>query len=377
MTSDDSIFSKLFELFQSPGPVNWRLAAEVRKSLVGAAEPVDPNLADEYAELGTAASMRLEPVTALPTGSLAAIQPVDRVVWAEDNQESFGYAVEPLAGKFGAGPADPANPMAAMLAPMGPAVLGMQAGTMVGFMAHRVLGQFDTGLPALGSDRLYLVVPNVEGFAADHGLDRRQVRLWAACHEVAHRAILDIPWVRGRVVELVADFEATVRFDPSRITETLEHMDDPAALQEAIGGQAGGLAGLLGSEHDPGKLEPIRALLAAIEGYGDHLTRLALDGIAPELSRIEEAWSSRRAEPDQAGELLGQLVGLSPDRAGAADAARFFPDITRRWSGEAVDRVWSSPEAVPTVAELTDPVGWAARVLLEGGFGEAPDRPGQ
>ena len=42
MTSDDSIFSRLFELFQSPGPVNWRLADEVRKSLVGAAEPVDP-----------------------------------------------------------------------------------------------------------------------------------------------------------------------------------------------------------------------------------------------------------------------------------------------------------------------------------------------
>ncbi len=42
MTSDDSIFSRLFELFQSPGPVNWRLADEVRKSLVGAAEPVGP-----------------------------------------------------------------------------------------------------------------------------------------------------------------------------------------------------------------------------------------------------------------------------------------------------------------------------------------------
>jgi putative hydrolase len=374
MTSDDSIFNRLFELFQSSGPVNWRLAGEVRKSLVGAAEPVDPNLADEYAELGTVASMRLEPVTGLATGRPGAIQPVDRTVWAEDNQESFGYAVEPLSGKFGAGPTDPANPMAAMLAPMGPAVLGMQAGTMVGFMAHRVLGQFDTGLPALGSDRRYLVVPNVEAFAADHGLDRRQVRLWAACHEVAHHAILDIPWVEGRIVELVADFAATVRFDPSRITETLERMDDPAALQDALGGQGGpgALAGLLGSEHDPATLEPIRALVATIEGYGDHLTRLALDDIAPELSRIEEGWSRRRAEPDQAEELLGQLVGLTLERSNATEAARFFPEITRRWSTDAVDLVWSAPGTIPTVAELTDPVGWAARVLLGDALDEGP-----
>ena len=83
----------------------------------------------------------------------------------------------------------------------------------------------------------------------------------------------------------------------------------------------------------------------------------------------------RRAEPDQAGELLGQLVGLTPDRAGAADAARFFPEISRRWSDDAVDRVWSGPETVPTVADLTDPVGWAARVLLGDGFDEQPDGP--
>jgi hypothetical protein len=37
--------------------------------------------------------------------------------------------------------------------------------------------------------------------------------------------------------------------------------------------------------------------------------------------------------------------------------------------------VWSGPETVPTVADLTDPVGWAARVLLGDGFDEQPDGP--
>ena len=31
--SDDDIFSRLFELFNQPGPVNWKLAAEVSHHL--------------------------------------------------------------------------------------------------------------------------------------------------------------------------------------------------------------------------------------------------------------------------------------------------------------------------------------------------------
>lgn len=368
--TDDSIFSRLFELFQSPGPVNWRLAAEVRKSLVGVAEPVDPNLADEYAELGRAAALRLEAVSPFPLGSTGEIQPVDRSVWAADNQESFGYVLEPLAGSFGPGGSDPANPMAAMMAPMGSAVLGMQAGTMVGFMAHRALGRFDTGLPALGDDRMYVVVPNVESFATDHDLDRRQVRLWAACHEVAHRAVLAVPWVALRIVELVADFAATVRFDPTRITEALGRIEDPTTLEGGIGGP-GGLAALLGAEHDETTLEPIRALVAAVEGFGDHLTRLALAELAPDLAAIEGAWQARRTDPDETVDLLGQFVGLTVERRHAAEADAFFAEIGRRWSGDAIDRVWSGPDAVPTLGELTDPVGWAARVLLGDAFGES------
>ena len=151
-------------------------------------------------------------------------------------------------------------------------------------------------------------------------LDRRQVRLWAACHEVAHHAILAVPWVRPRVTELVAAFAATVSFDPTQITETMQRIEDPASLESVVG-ESGGLAGLLGAEHDPAKLGPLEALLATIEGYGDHVTRLALTGIVPELERIGEAWEGRRHESEQPGELLGPLVGLTSDRSRAAAAA--------------------------------------------------------
>ena len=44
----DNLFEQLFELFQTPGPINWRLAREVTKSLAGSPEPIEPLLAEEY-----------------------------------------------------------------------------------------------------------------------------------------------------------------------------------------------------------------------------------------------------------------------------------------------------------------------------------------
>ncbi len=47
----DSIFDKLFELFQSSGPVNWKLGGEVMRSIVGDPDPIEPRVTEEYLDL--------------------------------------------------------------------------------------------------------------------------------------------------------------------------------------------------------------------------------------------------------------------------------------------------------------------------------------
>ena len=37
----DNLFEQLFELFNQPGPVNWKLAEEIAGSLSGEADPVE------------------------------------------------------------------------------------------------------------------------------------------------------------------------------------------------------------------------------------------------------------------------------------------------------------------------------------------------
>jgi uncharacterized protein (DUF2342 family) len=49
----------------------------------------------------------------------------------------------------------------------------------------------------------------------------------------------------------------------------------------------------------------------------------------------------------------------------AADAAAFCVEVEERWGTDALDRVWEQADYLPTLSELTDPVGWAARVLMD------------
>jgi putative hydrolase len=362
----DNLFEQLFELFQTPGPINWRLAREVTKSLAGSPEPIEPLLAEEYLELALAAQLRLAEASPLDVAASPTPDPIDRAGWAEQNQESYRYLVEPLSDKFsgigGIGGMGGAA-MAGMLQPLGPAILGMQAGSMIGFMSHRVLGQFDAGLPPLDHQHLYLVIPNVEAFAMDEGLDARQVRLWATMHEIAYSVISTVPWLRDHFVAVITDFFDDVEFDPTALTEKLGALEDPSQLEEAFSGP-GTMASLLGGERSPEKVAAVQALTAFIEGYGDYVVALAGDGVLPERERIAAAYARRRSEPDQAEQFLQQLVGLELHRTSAGDAAVFCHEVARRWGPEALERIWEGPDQLPTLNEITDPVGWAARVLL-------------
>ncbi len=366
---DEGIFEQLFKMLQSSGPVNWKLAREVTKSLAGQLEPVEPSVAEEYRELAHVADVRISTLTSLPSPASGELNPTDRATWAAENQQSFRILVEPLASKFhdltGSTQIPGLSGMESMLAPLVPALLGIQAGTMVGFMSHRALGQFDTGIPAMDHDRPYVIVPNLDDFAIDHGVDHRQIRLWAALHEVAFHRIMSIEWIRGRFVELVEAFYASVEIDASDLLGKLSGaMGDPAELERMFGDQDDA-SGMITGTSDPQRLAALQAFTAFIEGYADRIVAIAGVGLVPSIERIETAYNRRRTEPNQAEQFLQQFAGLELERHRATDARKFCDDVVERWGDDALGKVWEDPTNMPLLGELTDPIGWAARVLLD------------
>jgi putative hydrolase len=361
----EDLFSQLFELFNQPGPINWRLAREVAHHLTGEPEPIDPWLADEYQQLTRLAQLQIAEATPLEVRSALSGSPVDRVTWATQNLRSFRYLVEPLAEKLdtsaGTGPLD------AILRPLGPALLGMQMGVMVGFLSHRVLGQFDIGLPTADVQDVYFVVPNIESFAGDHSLEPQHVRLWVALHEVTHQAEFSVPWVRQHFFEMIEQYVSGIEIDVSAITDRMQQMQDPSNLEEMMADPTG-LAGMLSTDDQLPALEAIQAFMAVLEGYGEYVMDRAAPKLLPDLGRMRAAMDSRRAEPAQGEQVLNRLLGLELKKEQYRLGSRFCDDVETRWGEEALQRIWDAPEHLPTLTELEDPVGWAARVLLDEGF---------
>ncbi len=366
----DDLFAQLFRLFQTSGPVNWNLARELTKNLAGEREPIEPGLAEEYLELAHVAELRIQATATLPAPSPGDLNPTDRATWALENQQTFRILVEPLAEKISGGfsgipGVEALGQMGAALQPLGPALLGMQAGTMVGFMAHRVLGQFDTGIPSVDHENPYLIVPNVEAFAFDADVDPRQVRLWAATHEMVFQRLMEIEWLKGHFTAVVNAFYDTVEFDLSDMMGQIGALEDPEQIRDILGEDGSSTPALLKGTSDPERLGAIQSVTAFVEGYGDYLTRRAAGDILPDLDRIEAANARRRSEPDQTEQYLQQVVGLELKRHRATDAAHFCEEVEQRWGEDALDRIWEQPEYLPTIERVNDPVGSAARIQMD------------
>ena len=195
----DDLFSKLFELFNQPGPVNWKLAAEIAKHLTGERQPVEPWAAEEFRELARLAEYRVGQVAPFPVRPAPDVLPLDPRGWAEKNLESYAALVEPFGATVADGGAE------ALMGQLAPVIIGMQVGGLVGSFATWVMASFDAGLPPERPGSIHLIIPNIVSFEVDD-VDRREVNLWVVTNEVAFRSLSEVPWVSDHLSRLVEDY---------------------------------------------------------------------------------------------------------------------------------------------------------------------------
>lgn len=359
----------------SSGPVNWELARQV--AVAGAAESGEDREATEadvhgfdeavrVAELHVARFTGLEPPT-----DVAEVRVVRRAEWIAANTESLAEVLEPAARRIGesmdlGGEASMPPEMQAvsgMLSQLSPLLMGAQVGQVLGFLAQRVLGQFDVAVPRSGTGAVQFVVPNIRRFESDWSLDPTDFRPFVAIHEITHRFEFARPWARERFVELLDDFLSTLRIDLGSMQARLAAIDttDTESLQQLLEGDEG----LFGAELDDEqrlKLGRIQAFMSAAEGYGDHVMHALGSELLPSYGRIEEAM--RRYREGEAGDpVFERLLGVEMKRE-QYRAGRAFCDAVASMTDEAtLSRMWESAEAMPSLPEVAEPRLWLARTV--------------
>ena len=373
----DNIFEQFAEMLSSPGPVNWRLAEEMAKSVVRS--PPGVPAPENYEPLFGVVEVHLADVSPLATPESPARLVTSRQ-FLDENLKGLAYLLEPM-GELMARSMETgeASPMPIPLAGISPALIGMQAGSLMGMLSQRTMGHFDSLLPLRGGGQ-EVVAANVEAFAADHDLDPAQVRLWALAMERITAAAYGVTWLPDHLAGLVNQYLADLEIDPSVLMGRFdglglgdfEDMPDPQQIQDAIN-NPGSLSGLLTGPHQAEDIAAIRALTAFIAGYADY--RLdAMGSVITDLDRIREAFDRRLTAPSPGEQMLLSLLSLDIDRRHYRKAAEFCREVTARLGDDALEAAWARAENLPTEAELDDPVGWVARTIEDSGFAfEIPD----
>jgi putative hydrolase len=125
----------------------------------------------------------------------------------------------------------------------------------------------------------------------------------------------------------------------------------------------GGLVTLVAGEERLAIIDEMQAAMAVVEGHAEHvMDAVGRDALGPALDDLRAALDRRRDEKPPMVRLLERLLGLELKLKQYQLGKAFCDAVVERGGIEALNRVWSGPEALPSLAELELPELWLDRM---------------
>ncbi len=383
-------FAQLFGGMGQTDP--WKAAADIAASIAsdGGTEPnVDPvdrmSMEDlaRVAELQVTGTLESVGGLALPPGT--RVSPVTRTEWARQSLaafrpffERFGEALSigmrsdmqsmlPTDEELQAGGIDnlTAQMMGQLFSSLGPMLVSTSAGSMLGHLGQRALGQYDLPIPRDGGQ--VLVVPaSINRAAEDWDIPTDDLRLWVLIDELTAHAVLSVPHVKSRLESLLIDFASAFHPNSEMIAEQFGSISDLSQIQqmsETFNDPDVILSMLRSPAHD--LLVPqLDALVAAVLGYVDHILGRISDGLIVTDEAIRERFRERWIDVAPADRFMERLLGLEIDENTLNRGTAFITGVVERKGDEGLARLWADELDMPTPAEIDAPGLWLARIGL-------------
>lgn len=373
------IFGDLARMFSQQGPMGWEAARQLALGVAtgGTAEPnVDPVDRIALEQLARVAELRVGEATGLPTsqtGRGLQLLATTRTQWVQRTLDDWQPYFDLLSTSLDQAddepdtpePGDPFGWMAPLMKMVGPMLLGLTAGSMVGHLAQRSFGFYDLPLPRPASDEVLILLGNLDEFGREWSLPADDLRLWVCVHEATHHAVLGVPHVRARLDSLLREYLAAFETDDAGLESRFAGLDpgDPAGFQSMLGDPEV-LLGMIQSPAQQAMLPQLQALVCAIVGYVDHVMDRVGTGLIGAYPMVTEAVRRRRVEADQSSRFAERLFGLELTQAAVDRGASFVDGVVERAGTEGLDRLWERERNLPTPAEVDAPGLWLARIDL-------------
>ena len=355
--------------------IDWRAAQRIGERVAGSppaggvrAATVEPRAYEfarrvsEYSGLGV-------------PSALPPLETVDRAEWIAANLLTMRPLLGGLSERIGEG----TGPLAAPLRMASGFLLGAQLGGLTGVLSQRVLGQYDLALlDESPTPRLLLLAPNLAIAARNLSVDRDELVLWVTIHEITHAVqFTGAPWLRahlgGILKELIEGLQVSLtgakdddaEGKPANDTPPWRRMPkvpDPGELREmAERARRGELLRLTLGEDRWELVERMQAVMSLIEGHAEHTMDAIGAEVLPSLPALRRAMNRRRESRGLPWRVLEKLLGLEMKMRQYEVGRRFCDEVVAAGGPQALARVWTGPEQLPTTQELAQPALWLAR----------------
>lgn len=343
----------------STGMVDWRLAVALGSRLAGdgpeiSREDAAAVVAELRADADRSTGLVRDFTGLVVADRTAPVVVVDRAGWVRANADGFATVLAPvvdkLAGKDGKTPSGLARAV-------GSRVTGAEVGGVLGFLAGKVLGQFDPFHAPAG--RLLLVAPNIVHVERELGVDPHDFRLWVCLHEETHRVqFTSTPWLSDH---LLGEMQALAdSLEPSGLLE-----DGVGRVLDAVKGGARGssIVDLVATDEQKQIVDRVTGVMSLLEGHAD----VVMDGVGPEViatvADIRKRFNRRRKGVGVLDRVLRRALGLDAKMAQYRDGAKFVRAVVDKVGMTEFNAVWERADNLPAKAEIADPQAWITRVL--------------
>lgn len=345
---------------RSGDSVPWDLAQRIATRVAGSYGLADGYHGQVLAETAPAivrrAAAMVEEDTGLEGGGEPEVAVVGRPAWVERNLAFFAELLEPAEEQI-----QRALEEAGTRGGLAKRFMAAEMGALLGILSRRVLGQYELVLPSDDhGDVVFLVAPNILALERRHQFKPSEFRFWLALHESTHRLqFVGVPWMREYFFGLVKELVSLTKPEGSRLAQVIGEVRDARAAGRPIVGESG-LLGLMATPTQRLHLDKVQALMSLLEGHG----HVVMDRIGARhlvsQRRMSALLKRRRTDPRTAALL--RLTGLEMKMKQYELGEAFVKHVERRAGWSTVDLAWSSPDALPTRAEIDDPDLWLARV---------------
>jgi coenzyme F420 biosynthesis associated uncharacterized protein len=301
----------------------------------------------------------------------------DRVDWVNANIESFERMFAPLEGLNLLGGKANQSIAGQMFGTLNQKVLSAEVGLLLGYLARKVLGQYDLtllGREPLGPGRLYYVEPNIK--AAEHtlGLPRDEFRMWLALHETTHAFEFEAhPWLRDHFNAMLERYFGFLREDAVNLrSQGLSGLRLYVDRIRSGSGESGSWLESLMNAEQRALFTQMQATMCVVEGYSNHVMNAVGRELLPNYTMISRRFEQRLQQRSQADRLLAKLTGLDVKMEQYRLGEQFIDRVAKERGHNFARRVWDGADYLPTMVEIRQPELWLARIDFMDGRIPAP-----